>query len=340
VIEVCRGSAALQGLRAEWVELWERCPQLTPFQHPDWLIPWSRHFGGDVFLTITLRRRGTLVGLAPFVVIPNPAGRRDLLLLGTGNTDYLDLLVEPAIGGAGAAAMLHAALAAAECDSCDLRQLRPGSPLLGAAAGGEWGTESVEDEPCPVLGLPTSVGELSAVMRSGHLNRVRRDRRRLERRGRVEAMLVEEADFGEAFNALVHLHQSRWSEAGQPGIFADPAVVAFHREVAHSFLDSGWLRLRVLRFEGRIIATQYAFTCRRHVYNYLGGYDTEFSHWSPGTLVLAESIEAAIREEATAFDFLRGRESYKYLWGGRDTLTYRRRLERRSVGAEVDHAYG
>lgn len=331
-IEVARGTAVLEELRGEWVELWERSPELTPFQHPDWLIPWSRYFGGEEFVSAMLWREGALVGLAPFIVITSPDGGRDLLLVGTGNTDYLDLLVEPGFGQAGAAALVNAALAAAGSDICDLRQLRPGSPLVGIAVGGEWGTESQEDEPCPVLRLPSSLEELSTMVRPSHLARVRRDRRRLERRGRVEAALVGESDFTEAFDALVRLHQSRWRGAGESGIFADPAVVAFHREVARAFLAAGWLRLRSLRFEGRIIAMQYAFTCRRRVYNYVGGYDTEFSHWSPGTLVLAESIEAAIGERATEFDFLRGSESYKYLWGASDRLTYRRRMRRRGVG--------
>jgi CelD/BcsL family acetyltransferase involved in cellulose biosynthesis len=173
----------------------------------------------------------------------------------------------------------------------------------------------------------------------------------LERRGRVVSEGVEGADFDEAFAAVVRLHQSRWTEAGHPGIFGEPAVVDFHREVASSFLESGWLRLRVLRFEGRIIATQYTFACRRRVYNYVGGFDTEFANWSPGTLILAESIGAAIGEGAECFDFLRGAESYKYIWGASDTPTWRRRLERRDSSAgggdtarrsessrEVDHA--
>jgi CelD/BcsL family acetyltransferase involved in cellulose biosynthesis len=349
--DIAWGREALEELRDEWAALWERCPELTPFQHPAWLIPWSRRFGGDEFITVTLRRGGRLVGLAPFFVHSNPEGGRDLLLLGTGNTDYLDLLVEPPIGEAGAGEMLRGALAVARCDACDLRQLRPGSHLRGVEAGVGWVAESLGDEPCPVLRLPTSPEELSTVVRSGFLTRIGRERRRLERRGRVVSEEVDGSDFDEAFDALVHLHQLRWTEAGHPGIFGDPAVVGFHREVARSFLENGWLRLRVLRFERRIIATQYAFTYRRRVYYYVGGFDPEFATWSPGTLIIAESIGAAIGEGAESFDFLRGAESYKYIWGASDTPTYRRRLERRDSIAggggpaqrwkssrEVDHA--
>ncbi len=35
----------LDALRREWRLLWQRCPTATPFQSPDWLIPWWRRYG-------------------------------------------------------------------------------------------------------------------------------------------------------------------------------------------------------------------------------------------------------------------------------------------------------
>lgn len=325
-VEVRRGREALAELREEWSALWERCPELTPFQHPNWLLPWSSHFGGSEFLVVTLRRGEALVGLAPFFVIEKDEGARDLLLLGTGNTDYLDLLVEPEVGEDGASFMLRGALEESGCDRCELRQLREGAALLGAAAGEGWEDEVLEDESCPVLTLPPAVERLGEVVRPGHLARVRRDRRRLERRGEVVVEPATESSLMEIFDALVDLHQRRWEGTGEPGIFADRSALEFHREVVQEFLRAGWLRLYALRSEGRIIASHYGFACRGRVYNYVGGYDPEYGHWSPGALSVAHSIEVAVGEAATCFDFLRGREAYKYEWGARDTATYRRRL--------------
>jgi hypothetical protein len=31
---------ALERLRWEWSELWTRSPAATPFQSPEWLLPW------------------------------------------------------------------------------------------------------------------------------------------------------------------------------------------------------------------------------------------------------------------------------------------------------------
>lgn len=327
-VEVRWGRGELGELRGEWEGLWERCPEATPFQHPAWLLPWSRHLGGTEFLVATLWRGESLVGLAPFFVIEGGDGGRELLLLGTGNTDYLDILIEQGVGEAGASELLTSLLEESGCDRCELRQLRPGAALLGAEVRGGWEGEVVEDEPCPVLALPSEVGRLGEVVRPSHLARVRRDRRRLERRGVVEVELAAESNSMEIFDALVSLHQQRWRGTGEAGIFADDAVVSFHREVVREFLQMGWLRLFALRCDGRTIAGHYGFTCRGRVYNYIGGYDPAYGHWSPGALSVAHAIEVAIGEGATRFDFLRGREPYKYDWGARDELTYRRRLWR------------
>jgi CelD/BcsL family acetyltransferase involved in cellulose biosynthesis len=43
--------------------------------------------------------------------------------------------------------------------------------------------------------------------------------------------------------------------------------------------------------------------------------DPEMSRFSPGSLVLNYAIRDAIGEGASAWEFLRGVEDYKFLWG-------------------------
>ena len=38
------GLVGLEKLRDEWTAVWEHCPRATPFQHPDWLVPYCRPF--------------------------------------------------------------------------------------------------------------------------------------------------------------------------------------------------------------------------------------------------------------------------------------------------------
>ena len=69
-----------------------------------------------------------------------------------------------------------------------------------------------------------------------------------------------------------------------------------------------------------------ALAARGCLYCYLTGFDPEFAAISPGTLLLGHAIEQAMRDGARTCDLLRGRERYKYLWGGRDRPTFARTL--------------
>jgi CelD/BcsL family acetyltransferase involved in cellulose biosynthesis len=103
-------------------------------------------------------------------------------------------------------------------------------------------------------------------------------------------------------------------------------VQRFHREAARAMLRAGMLRLYALLVAGRLAAVLYGFRDRRRFYYYLAGFDPALGKVSPGTLVVGHAIEEAAREGAGDFDFLRGQEAYKYLWGAQEQCNYRRRL--------------
>jgi CelD/BcsL family acetyltransferase involved in cellulose biosynthesis len=88
------------------------------------------------------------------------------------------------------------------------------------------------------------------------------------------------------------------------------------------------LRLLELRIAGLSAAVYYGFHHRKRAYGYLTGFDPDFSFESPGVILLAHAMEYAIREGASEFHFLRGREPYKYGWGAEDRWNYRRVFRR------------
>ena len=55
---------------------------------------------------------------------------------------------------------------------------------------------------------------------------------------------------------------------------------------------------------------------------YLSGFDPAFARYRLGFVLLSRAIRAAIDEDATEFDFLRGREDYKYRLGATDRAYY------------------
>ncbi len=94
MLEVIDSLAGLEGIREEWSALWTSDPRATPFQSPEWLIPWTRHlWGGGRIWTLLQRREGKLASLLP--MFRWGAELEQLSFLGAGVTDYLDVIGEP-----------------------------------------------------------------------------------------------------------------------------------------------------------------------------------------------------------------------------------------------------
>ncbi len=227
-IEVVKTIVRLEALAPEWAALWQRVPATTPFQSPAWLVPWWRHFRPGRLSTVGLWRAGRLTGVLPlYHADESPGG--NLRLLGGGNTDYLDALVEPGCARELGPVIGEALAQIREPDEAvRLERLPAWSPL--ACVEGDF-DRGREDEPCPVLDLPH--GSRSCWKDARYL---------LRRLGRMDGFAIRTAggdDLGVAIDCLAALHASRWAERGMPGIFADPTNAAFLREAAAALLDAG-----------------------------------------------------------------------------------------------------
>jgi CelD/BcsL family acetyltransferase involved in cellulose biosynthesis len=315
----------LEALRPEWELLWEISEQSTPFQSPAWLIPWWRHLGGGALRFLTLWHEQQLVGLAPFYIYNDPAGQtRKLLLLGSGNSDYLDLLLRPEFEAPVLQSISHwLESTRSDWDVAEFLQLRPESPLLRLpsldAPTGEVSLHQV----CPALALPAGPQGDWSFFDQPCFKKLDYYWRRAARQGNLEVLHAGTQLLEEGLEALIQFEERRWSERGGSSVLADPAIQRFHRVACYNLQAAGLLRFYILKLQGRIIASYYGFQHRERAYYYLGSFDSQFANLSPGKLLIAYAIEQAVRERASQFDFLRGQESYKYEWGALDAPAYR-----------------
>jgi CelD/BcsL family acetyltransferase involved in cellulose biosynthesis/ribosomal protein S18 acetylase RimI-like enzyme len=329
-VEAIVTRAALARLRPQWERLWAQDPRATPFQSPHWLLPWWRHVGRGRLASLALRSAasGELVGLAPlYVHVDRATRRRHLFPVGIATSDYLDLLAGPGWADRVADAVLATlGQCGNEWDVIEVPQLRPGAPLLRAAAATGWRHEITAGETNPVL-------QLAAPLPTAMAASLRTARNRAARAGGVAYERAEARTLPAFLDALVRLHTQRWAGRGGPGVLRDAAVLAAHAEAVPLLHAAGMLRLHGLRVAGELVAVLYCLADpapahARRCYYYLGGFDPRFAALSPGTLLVAHAIEQARAEGATAFDFLRGAESYKYRWGAEDQVMASLRLWR------------
>lgn len=313
----------IQTLQSEWNRLVDECPQATIYQTWEWNEAWWRTFGAQKRLRLLVAREdGRVAGIAPLYVSRHyNTPLRRLAFVGTGASDYLDVLAEASV----ADRVVDAFLAYLDdADGFDLADLQQASPLslvyrrasLACRHNGHTRTLTmVEMEPCPYVALPATweeyLGQLGRKMRSniGYYPRLM-----ARSFGNVEHSLAVGEQLPAALEDLFNLHQSRWNARLLPGVLGGSRIRQFHRLVAARFAQRGWLRLHVLRANGASVAVLYCFRFRNRYYYYLGGFDPQMARFSPGTVLTAEAIRAALSEGCTEFDFLRGHEPYKYRW--------------------------
>lgn len=306
---------ALEAVRGDWEALFERCPEATPFQSPDWLLSWWHAVGVGELHVVALRRRGELVGLAPLFVYVQPDGTRHLTMFASGFSDYEDALLDPSIVEAGAALILrHVADIRQRWDVASFQEIPRTSPLLDAPCPAELAIERRPGSSCALLPLPASMDALEARLSWRFRRRLRNARNRLARQADARFVVADAGTLPTLLDALFRLHALRWRDRGEAGVLADPRLRRFHEEAAAGFLRRGALRLHALLVGGEPVAVLYGFDHRDRAYMYLSGLDPSARSYSPGVLLLHHAVAAAIAEGARVVDLLRGDEAYKDDW--------------------------
>lgn len=341
IVETVEDVARFEALREEWTELLADSASDCIFLTWEWLYTWWRHLAGDRRLHLILVRGGDgrLIALAPLArrgarwkrLLPFPA--LEFLGVGSVGSDYLDLIIRrgeeqralPVLAGALAGSGLMV----------DFSQVATaGSQALALAlqlCGDGWTAHRTPTDLCPYIDfseLPARNWEsyLSS-LGSAHRYNLRRRLKNLERQWRLG---FERAATGEqraeGIRNVMRLHALRWQSRGEPGVFQDPAVVAFHHELSARALARGWLRLYTLRLDDGVAAAWYGFHYHGVTSFYQTGFDPAFYKHSVGLVMMGLAIKSALEEGARVYDFLRGDETYKSLWACRERALIRLEL--------------
>ena len=137
----------------------------------------------------------------------------------------------------------------------------------------------------------------------------RRKRNRLDRAGPVELVTVTApSDVPGAMAEVLEIERRSWKEREGTSLTTEPGCDAFYGQLARRCAERGWLRLHLLRVDGRPAAHVLAVSYGREYLALKTSYDHEFAELSPGVLIMLQVLEGAFGEEREVFDLL-GRES-------------------------------
>ncbi len=304
---------ALEPLAEEWDALADRAG-VGPFQRPGWVVAWWRAFGAGRLRVLALRDEGRLVGLVPL------CRRRGVLRSPTNaHTPEYGPLVEERH----TRQLVHA-LFQHPRRRITMAYLAPYRPTLSdyeaVAAERRYRLLHRVFERSPYVvtegDWATYENSLNAKLRS----ELRRRRRRLEDKGAVS---VEVHDGRAGLDALLddgyRVEASGWKGKEGTAILCRPDTRQFYTEVARWAAARGWLRLVFLRMDGVPLAFEYAIEEGGAYYRIKGGFDPGYASFSPGKLLVHETLKRAFQADVVRFHFLGHDEPYKLEWT--DTCT-------------------
>jgi CelD/BcsL family acetyltransferase involved in cellulose biosynthesis len=327
---VLKNTKEFAALEEEWEELYRHCPAATPFQSWAWLYSWWEHYGeGYELRIVAVRSGGLLVGILP-LMIQRRFGFKRLLFIGTGITDYLDLLAREGWESKVAEAGVRALRRLGPWQVADLQELRP-----EAAA---WSFFSMWDGP-RIQRWQVNCLVIDAKPWDEVLMTISKKSRKMARRtirGAEEDMvrheLVEAEDAEEAARRLVALHREAWQ-----GREIDPNNLTETYEshmvaAARRMTSRGLGGIGEFHRNGEVIASHLLIFGRTFVGSHtLGSTQKALERYQVSTLEVWSLVNIALDRNYDHVDLLRGEEPYKVRWSNRKIPNHRMILGRRLV---------
>ena len=303
-----------------WNNLLATVPSATTFQSPAWQRAVVEKLAKPGRLRlITVSQGDRLVGVLPMSI-------RDDGLLETfapGVSDYLDPLIAPEMEADVWRILLKvfSRLRSGKWTNVTLHNIRDSAPCrailpeLAAAEG--FAIESRTDQSCPCLTLPKTWDDYLATLDAHERKETRRKINKVMTKGnpRIVRCSHDPADISSSVATALSLMEQAPGEKGDAiKLHLRPLL----ERAAPPLITAGqlWLDTLYLNDEPAACTLQFPHATGPQLYNC--GFDAAKGEFSPGVVLTAEILRAAIEQHAPTFDLLRGQEPYKYKLGALD----------------------
>jgi hypothetical protein len=323
--EVLGSAGEFEALEEEWEDLYHDSAQATPFQSWAWLYSWWESYGEDYELRLVTVRdgRGLLVGVAP-LMLKHRLGFSKLLFVGTGPTDYLDVLIRERWEDHVSEVL---ARTLGEIDSwqvADLQQLRPDAAAWGICRHWDGPQLRLWQDSCPVV-VVRGWNELLQSLSSNLRSTARRSLRRFEADGgRCELAGVDDAEV--AARRLVTLSREQWQERWletYPEHWtsrSESLIVAAARRMTARELGG----ISEFWRDGEVIISDFWVSGRDFIGTYMLGASREaLQRYQWSSLYIWDALNIARTKACVSLVLLRGEEPYKLRWSSRISPSHR-----------------
>lgn len=322
---VVRRLEDLKKYESKWAGL-QKNESFTPFLSYEWIVEWLKFFkkGRKPFILLD-EENDELVSLMPLI-----GSMLRYRFIGYNNSDYIDIIDQKWRFEQ----IMSLARGAIPGDAIiDLEHIPEDSYFLKYIKENfKDDTAVIPQESCPYMELAPDWEQCKSGLNKRFRKNLEYSIRRLERDFRFDVMKPRsEVDVEVFMKHLIKFHQERWHKKMMPGAFYSERIRQFHVSVAKKLFKKGFLILNAININEKIAAVIYGFKTDRCYYYYLSGFDQNYAKFSLGNVLVGLTVKEAIENGAKIFDFLRGNESYKYLWTDKEKRVYRVIISRGTI---------
>lgn len=314
----------LSGLADAWSDLFARHGRPGQvFQTHAWCAAWAKSFLSDQrnarqyrLFVVTGRRAGRLVFVWPLME-ERGAGSTRLVWLGTPVTQYGDVVMDPAAGEpsdvlADAWAFVRASTRADYVHLAKVRADAVIAPFLASC-----GAVATVRERAPYLDFSTADG-YAQYAAGKYSKKARKNRARNERKlAELGELKIERLEAGPQAQEAVRqafAHKRAWlRKTGRVSrAIDDPATEAFFVALADcTAARRAGTAISTLHIGRELAACEIAFVCKGHQAVHVLVYAEAFERFSPGKVLVENSIEACFAHDVTRYDLMAPADDYK-----------------------------
>jgi CelD/BcsL family acetyltransferase involved in cellulose biosynthesis len=259
--------------------------------------------------------------------------------LGTGISDWTDLLIDPLVTASAVAALTSALLDEPGWDALDFPEVAPSAAVWPLFDGWPARRTALPASPCQEI-VAGPLDDLVASLSRTNRSNVRRGLRKIDA----------------AVERLLEMHLRQWQQRG--AVTPEHKRPRFTRHLigaATSMVPRDQAALCEYRLDGVLVASSLFVIGHDTVGGYFYGVDPElYQHFNVTTMMMRTAMDLAVRHDCSAFSLMRGREPYKSEWrpvstrnshlilgrtGSARGLVYARAVQGRELAVEAVRAH-
>ena len=349
MIKIIQNINELESIESEWNDLFEESSGSNVFQSFDWNYIWLKHFlrkNDNIFIIAVYndKENGKLEAIAPFFIRRFFLFLKSLMFISYDYSDYLDIIIRKNCDKEKIYVEIFNTVLLKNkfnkiADIIYLKQVSKKTLSLISEYLQKIKKISLnfkESGSCYYFNLPDNIEDymkrFNSKQRYNILKRVEKAEDDNIKYSACSSVNTEQSLFEKYLNIFFELHQKRWQGKGKRGVFYNDDIKSFFKELFISLFNKNRITLSTLKInDGNIIASAVCFDYADKKQIYLPGFDTAYSGYHPGIVLIYNDIKESINKKYKELDFLKGGEEYKQRFGAIKRENYKLYLYKNKI---------